>query len=230
MPGLQASNVVVAGTGAVNVAPEGTALPADLVTPLPAAWVNIGYISEDGATFTISRDTEDIMAWQSSEAVRVLVTAEPKTIAFELREFDRESIALALQGGSFAGATSPYTYTPPAAGTVDVRAMVVDGIDGDYTFRFCFPRVQVQGDVEWALQRTDAVRLPLEFAVLAAATPWTIISDHPGFGTGTMLAGMTRAELDAEAEKAGLDPSAYGTKQELLDALEGEQQPAGAVA
>jgi hypothetical protein len=225
---LEATNVVVAGTGTVWVAPEGTALPVDITTPLPAAWTDIGYISEDGATFTISRDTEDIMAWQSSEAVRVLVTAEPKTVAFELLEFDRESILLAFRGGAFAGATPPYTYTPPSAGATDIRALVVDGVDGAYTFRFCFPRVQLQGDVEWALQRTDAIRLPLEFALLAAATPWSIISDHPSFGVPVALASLSRAELDAQAEAAGLDPSDYSTKAELIEALEAQQ--AGAVA
>lgn len=223
---LEATHVVVAGTGAVHVAPEGTALPTDLTTPLPAAWLDVGYIGEDGTQFSFSRDQEEITAWQSAEPIRVLITSEPKTISFELLEFDHDSILLAFRGGDIAGATPPYTYTPPDAGASDVRAMVIDGIDGSYTFRFCFPRVSLSGDVEWQLVRTDALRLTMEFSVLASATKWTIISDVPGFTpTGTMaLSGLSRAELDDLARERGLDPSSYGTKQEVITAIEGAEQ------
>jgi hypothetical protein len=64
--------------------------------------------------------------------------------------------------------------------------MLIDGKDGAETFRFGFPRVQLQGDLTFALLRTDAVRLAMEFGVLASTEKWTIISDLPGFGVGTM--------------------------------------------
>ena len=79
---LNAADVVVAGTGTVWVAPEGTALPTDL-DPLASPWTDVGYVSEDGVTFTIGRETEDILAWQAAEAIRVLTTSEPKTVAFD---------------------------------------------------------------------------------------------------------------------------------------------------
>ncbi len=44
--------IVIAGNGSVSVAPVGTDLPADHSTALAAAFVNLGYINEDGATFT----------------------------------------------------------------------------------------------------------------------------------------------------------------------------------
>jgi hypothetical protein len=232
MPGLEASNVVVAGTGAVYVAPEATALPTDLEA-LPAAWINTGYISEDGATFTISREQEDIAAWQSQEPVRVLITSEPKVIAFELMEFDEESLLLAFRGGTVV-AGPPAKYTPPDAGASDVRAMVVDGVDGAYTFRFIFPRASLQGDVEWSLVRSDAIRLPLEFQVLAAATSWHILSDHPGLSVPALLAasGMprTHAELDELAAAAGVTFEDGATVADKQAALEGAGSSAPAPA
>jgi hypothetical protein len=202
---LEATHVTVAGTGAVWVAPEGTPIPSGLSAP-PSPFEDVGYVGEDGVSFTFSRDQEEVNAWQSADPVRVLITNEPKTIEFELLEFDRTSILLAFRGGDF-GATSPYTYTPPDPGVSDVRAMLIDGQDGAQTFRFAFPRVQLQGDLEFALLRTDAVRLAMEFGVLASATKWQIVSDLPGFGTGTMVlgAGMprTHAELDEAAQAAG---------------------------
>ena len=219
---LEATHVTVAGTGAVYVAPEGTALPIDLAA-LAAPWVELGYVGEDGAQFTFSREQEEILAWQSAEPVRVLITQEPKTIEFELLEFDRDSILFAFRGGAFAGVSAPYTYTPPDAGVSDVRALTIDGKDGAQTFRFSFPRISLSGDVEFQLVRTDAVRLSIELSVLASATKWQLISDLPGFGAGTTLLGLTRAELDAQAQTLGLDPSAYATKQDVIDAIEAQQ-------
>lgn len=198
MAGQDAQNVIVAGTGAVFVAPENTALPADLVTPLPAAWEDVGYISEDGVQFTFSREQEEVMAWQVSTPVRILVTNEPITIEFELEQFDRETVMLAFRGGTFVGSAAPYTYTPPDAGASDVRAMTIDAVDGDYQFRFCFPRMQISDDVAFALVRSDAVRLPLTFNVLASDTKWTILSDHPAFGAAAAM----QASASKTTEKA----------------------------
>jgi len=181
-----ATDVTVAGTGAVYVAPLGTPLPDDL-DPLAAPWVDVGFVSDDGVTITFSRDTEEINAWQTAEPVRVLTTAEPKTIAFELLQFDRDTVALAFRGGSFT-ATSPYVYTPPAAGATQEVAMVIEAIDGAETFRWCWPRVGLSGeDIEIQLVRSDAMRLPLTFDALAASVPWQIVSDSDSFAAGTTL-------------------------------------------
>jgi hypothetical protein len=183
---LEADHVVVAGNGSVWVAPEGTALPVDLADP-PAPFEDVGYVSEDGVNFTFSKDQQDINAWQSGEPVRVLVTAEPKTIAFDLLEFDRTALLLAFRGGAFVDGP-PAIYTPPAAGSSDVRAMVVDGIDGAEMFRFCFPRVSLTGDLAFALLRTDAIKLTMEFSVLASASGWNLIGDLPGLAAGALAA------------------------------------------
>jgi hypothetical protein len=224
MAGLEPTHVVVAGTGSVYVAPEGTTLPADLAA-LAAPWADIGYVTEDGVTFTFSREQEDVNAWQSAEPIRVLVTNEPKTIAFDMLEFDRDAILLAFRGGSFAGASAPYTYTPPDAGVSDVRAMVIDGKDGASTFRFAFPRVSLSGDVEFQLLRTDALKLTTEFSVLASVTKWKLISDLVGFGTTALFAAdgmsLSRAELDERARAVGVeDPESLSTKQDVIDAIE----------
>lgn len=217
MPGLEAANVVVAGTGTVWVAPDGTPMPVDLAT-LASPWMDMGYVSEDGATFTISRDQEDIAAWQSLEPVRVLITAEPKVIAFELMEFDEESLKLAFRGGTVSG-TTVKAYVPPDPGASDVRAMVIDGVDGASTFRFCFPRVSLQGDVEWQLVRSDAIRLPLEFQVLASATKWGILTNHAGMSLSSASMPRTHAELDELAAASGItfpEGASVAEKQELL--------------
>src|SRR4029450_10568063 len=74
---LEPTHVTVAGTGAVYVAPEGTVLPSGLAVPT-TPWEDVGFVGEDGVSFTFSRDQEEINAWQSADPVRVLITNEPK--------------------------------------------------------------------------------------------------------------------------------------------------------
>src|SRR5690349_13591382 len=72
---LTTSQVRVAITGELYVAPTGTTLPSDTTTALNAAFKGLGYFSEDGVTENFERDTNDITAWQSATAVRTVVNS-----------------------------------------------------------------------------------------------------------------------------------------------------------
>lgn len=50
-------------TGAVFVAPRGTALPINATSALNAAFKGLGYVSEDGLVNSIEADTENVNAW-----------------------------------------------------------------------------------------------------------------------------------------------------------------------
>lgn len=212
MPGLEAENVVVAANGAVWIAPEGTAPPVDLAAPA-AAWVDVGYVSDDGVTFSLSRDTEDVMAWQSTEAIRRLVTAEPKELSFELLEFDPESLSLAFRGGSVSktgvAPAEIATFTPPLPGESAVVAVLVDWQDGDANWRFSASRAEISGDVEFNLTRSDAVRLPLTLAILASGPPtWTILSDAASWVAGAALLAASNGGGNSTSSKSTATPTA----------------------
>lgn len=49
--------------GALFVAPIGTTLPTNATSTLDAAFVNVGYVSEDGLVNSVSTDTESVTAW-----------------------------------------------------------------------------------------------------------------------------------------------------------------------
>lgn len=49
--------------GGVWIAPKGTTVPTDGTTALASAYVNMGYISEDGYVQSIETDTEEVKAW-----------------------------------------------------------------------------------------------------------------------------------------------------------------------
>ena len=79
-----AAEVRIAGNGGLHVAPVGSTLPTDIATALDAAFVDLGYADEDGATISPSRTVEKIKAWQSRQSLRTSVTEEEITVALNL--------------------------------------------------------------------------------------------------------------------------------------------------
>ncbi len=76
-----------ATTGAVAVAPVGTAMPADARAALTEAWDDGGYVSEDGLSVTVTRSTTAIHDW-SKATVRNLLTEFTGQIALAFLQVD----------------------------------------------------------------------------------------------------------------------------------------------
>lgn len=49
--------------GGIYFAPAGTTLPTDATTALVSAFKNLGYVSEDGVTNSLSKETTEIKEW-----------------------------------------------------------------------------------------------------------------------------------------------------------------------
>lgn len=71
--------------GAVYRAPLGTALPTDATTNLNAAFVCLGYISEDGLTNANSPESDSVKAW-GNETVLTYQTGKEDNFQFTLIE------------------------------------------------------------------------------------------------------------------------------------------------
>lgn len=72
--------------GALSVAPAGTTLPTDATTALAGAFTNLGYISSDGVTKTITRETEEIKAW-GGDTVHTPLTSFGEAFQLKLIEY-----------------------------------------------------------------------------------------------------------------------------------------------
>lgn len=83
--------------GAIYVAPAGTALPTDGSTSLSSAYVNLGYISEDGVTMTTSEETDTIKAW-GKDTVMVSQTDYTETVTYNLLETIRAAALQTVRG------------------------------------------------------------------------------------------------------------------------------------
>lgn len=180
-----ASEVRVAAQGQIYVAPEATVLPANVTAALAAGFSSaLGYVSEDGVTFTKGATTETIGAWQSFYPLRVITTEQVFTIAFALRQWNRDTISLAFGGGTFTDQGGGKTkYTPPAPSVIDVRALVIDAQDGLIHDRWTVSRAMVSDNVETQFTRTAAADLSITMSVLAPSgsqQPWEFMTDDPG--------------------------------------------------
>lgn len=184
---VDADEIVVGANGNVYVAPVGTAGPTDTSTALNAAFIDLGYVSDDGIDITPGMDSADINAWQSFYPVRRIVTARTLEVGLTLLQWNEHSIKLAFGGGTVATTgTSPnfvYTYTPPSPDQIDYRAMVVQWADGTKDYRLHIPKVLVTDTSSLSLNRTDPAGLSLTFSAQGTdgASAFTLITDDPAF-------------------------------------------------
>lgn len=81
----------VAG-GYLFSAPVGTALPTDNKTALDAAFVNLGFVSEDGIAESIESDNEELRD-MNGDVVHVAKSSRTETITATLIEVKKDSLA-----------------------------------------------------------------------------------------------------------------------------------------
>lgn len=188
--GNDATELVVASSGSIHVAPVGTALPTSESAALNAAFVDLGYATEDGVSLSVSPDIAEFMAWQSRQAVRRELTTQEITLSFSLEQWNANSIVLAFGGGEVTTPTAGhYRYDFPAEGdALDERTLVVDWEDGDRNFRIVVARGNVTDAVDTTVTRGQLAVLPIAFKALqpddGSATAYILSDDH-AFGTGS---------------------------------------------
>lgn len=178
-----AGQTIVGANGAVYVAPTGSTEPASISAALDPAFIELGYINEDGITFTDGKDIADINAWQSFYPIRRVVEGKDSAVSFNLMQWNINTVPLAFGGGTITEDVVglEFRYTPPAAGTVDERALIVEWVDGTKNYRLVIPVGMVTEDVETQMQKASAGELPITFGVNGAdgSDPWYLQTDDP---------------------------------------------------
>jgi hypothetical protein len=180
---LDATETVIAANGSVSIAPVGTTLPTDAETALDTAFKDLGYISEDGVTFTPSIETDGLPAWQSLAPIRIFLTAYTIEVAFECLQWNADTLPLFFGGGEFTDAgDGTWTYLLPKPGELRELTLVIDGQDGDRTYRIVLDRVMLSDAGDLTFLRSDAAKLPVTVTALAGTTesrPGAIYANEP---------------------------------------------------
>jgi hypothetical protein len=180
-----ATQVVVAGSGNVYVGPLTTPEPNTEVATPDTDWVDLGYTTPDGVTFSLARTVTDIDAWQSFDPIRKIVSGIVTSLAFSLRQWNVENLPFALGGGVVTEESAgEYLFTPPDPSEIDERSMLLRWIDNDKHYQLYVPKGIVTGTATFQMTRSDAVNLPVEFSptrVDADTALFLIRTDDPAF-------------------------------------------------
>lgn len=121
---------VLIGTGTLYVAEEGTAFPADPLEAPSGSWRDVGY-SEEGWTFNVERDTEDVEVAEEIDPIDVLATAREIHLVGQAAQTSLENLRVALGGGTISavdpGPPATRTYTPTGTGDLERFALLFRG-------------------------------------------------------------------------------------------------------
>lgn len=162
-------DIAIAADGAVYIAPTGTTMPTDATTALDAAFLDLGYISEDGVTLSPNTSTDGIAAWQSLAFVRTVVSEQDVQLAFEMMQWNENTLVLAFGGGVYTAGVAPeWEFDLPTPDEISEYACVVEALDPNGSiYRMAFERVQLEstGDIDFA--RTNNAGLPTTLRALA---------------------------------------------------------------
>ena len=128
-PTLTSGAVRVAVSGSINLAPVGTALPTVTTGSLNAAFLPLGYISEDGLEENFDVSREQITAWQNAATVREVITSAKMFYSGTLIETNKATVE-AYYGTTVTQSAPHGTYTINPGGSSGAKALVVTILDG----------------------------------------------------------------------------------------------------
>lgn len=117
-------------TGAVFRAPIGTALPTDASTALADAFVELGYVSDDGVRNTNTAESDEVKAWGGAPVLN-LMTGKPDTWKLKLIEALNPNVLKTVYGDNNVTESGDTIHvkatTEQAADAVYVIDMILKG-------------------------------------------------------------------------------------------------------
>lgn len=136
-------------TGGILVSPLGTALAVDATSALDAAFVGVGYASEDGVTQSIGTDSKKIVAWGGDE-VRTIETSHEVTFKFTMIETNGASLGI-YYGASNVTVAAELITVLIKAGDLPHQAWDLEIRDGDHRIRITIGDGQItdRGDISY---------------------------------------------------------------------------------
>ena len=188
---VSTNNLVVASGGSIWVAATGTTAPVDPAVAPAAPWIELGLVSEEGASISYGKTIEEFMSWQRRNAVKRTVTADEITASFTLQEWKKSSFTFAVGGGSITNVSGTvYRYNFPTGNDdLDERSLLIRWDDSGKSYQIHIERGSVTEPVETNLSRTALAQLPISFKALSSTTTDSIgvalLTDDPAFGLGS---------------------------------------------
>lgn len=154
--------------GAIFYAPTGSTLPTDAVTALDAAFVSLGYISEDGLSNENSPESDEINAW-GGDVVYSYQTSRSDTFSFKMIEALNPDVLKVVYGSAnVTGELATGLTVKANSDDLDEHAWVVEMVlRGGVVKRVVIPNGKVTEIAEITYADNEAVG----YEVTISATP-----------------------------------------------------------
>lgn len=148
-------------TGAIFSAPLGTTVPTNATATLDAAFVDSGYVSEDGLSFTPEISTTDINEWNGSLVRRIKETFNG-TLSWAHLETNEQSLKNAFGEDAVTATAATQSHgnqlSVAIAGDLPAaKAWVFKLKDGDNRMLIVVPNGQITGVEEVSFTSSDAI-------------------------------------------------------------------------
>jgi hypothetical protein len=168
MPGVNASEIRVAGTGRVLVGAVGATPPADFTRDwTDPPWRDLGYTTSDGVKFTKKDKLDPVDTLQTVASIRFVYSDRDFSVKFMMLQVNADTLPFFFGGGSLQTLPGGLTYEIAAAPRVDERSLGIEFRDGpNVTHRFVVPRGVVTETDETTFSRNSAVKLGVTFTAL----------------------------------------------------------------
>lgn len=160
-------------TGTLLRAPLGTPGPANAIAELSSAWVDLGYIGEDGYTMSESRDTDKKKAF-GGNVVKILQTDYSLTIQFSFLESINADVLRAVYGDDNVTVRGPSIRVRHNKAPLPHASWVIDTLDSAVGLRrIWIPDGQITtvDDVQIVHTETIAYKVTVECFEDADGTP-----------------------------------------------------------
>lgn len=154
---LSKDEVMLAVTGALSTAPEGTKPAMEPVNglhqPLSTPWFNRGYVGEDGVNESVTKSVDVKVAWQNKTPLRRVTTEAGATYTFRLLQVNRENIEL-VRGAKIS---SDGTVTVDAGVEHESFSWCIDIEDKNRSIRKWLPSAVIEEIAEVTYQTEELV-------------------------------------------------------------------------
>lgn len=169
MAGIDATRVLVGApdqngtSGAISVAPLGTALPTDAVSELDQDFKAGGYVSNDGVSLSPDMSTNDIIDWDGT-VVRTLVESFKGTLKVTFIQLDGDTAKLVYGENNVTVTPANASHGEQIAIAMgaqlpDPASYVIRMKDGKNLIRIVLPNAQPTQWDEITFQKTEAIPL-----------------------------------------------------------------------
>lgn len=152
---------------AVYAAPLGTALPTSATATLNAAFVDLGWVGDDGVTNSISRDTTKHRAW-GGEVVKVTQDNYTETVTLTLMETSA-AVLKVVYGEDNVTANGDIITVEHSRLQLERQSFCIDFIDGERAGRIVIREGQVTELADVSYRQSDVTRYEITIDVFKPA-------------------------------------------------------------